>query len=96
MGLVNSFEKIIEKERGSAHGISTEKQVIPFIEKGARTSLFVLLFTYLVHLGSCVTPFRCALGCKDHLVICLARLGVIFLLRKSDIASSCFATLWSQ
>ena len=25
-----------------------------------------------------------------------ARLGVIFLLRKSDIASSCFAALWSQ
>jgi len=35
--------------------------------------------------GIVVTPYRCTVGRQSFLVICLARLGVIFLLRKSDI-----------
>ena len=54
--------------------------------KGVRTNC-----SYAFH-TPCLARYRVLylisvmLGGKDFLVICLARLGVIFLLRKSDIA----------
>ena len=54
-------------------------------EKGARTALFVLLFTRLAM--QCIVCYTFLVLCRavKLLVIYLARLGVIFLLRKSDV-----------